>query len=144
MNKINWLSLFLFIALAIVFTLNLANDPEPEPEPNECEYSIFDELKQEWVPCDGYWGWRDAQEWNEIVRKWPRVIVDPDFEYVGEHIKERATADGLTAWGLCMAGNNPPGGFGTAMIKVSKIIGALATPENLMKVEFAEPDEVAE
>jgi len=153
MNKINWVILILLVALSAA-VLSFLKDTEPVGltftnctfvEPNEPEYfhqySIFDELKQEWVPCDGYWAWRDAQEWNEIVRKWPRVIVDPNYEYAGEHIKECATADGLSAWGMCMAGNEPPKNFGQAMIKIGKIVGVLATPENLMKVEFVEPNE---
>lgn len=137
------------IILIILFSLFLGIalvDCTEEPEERyvakkvvlelEQNYAIFDELKQEWVSCDGYWGWVDAQEWNEIVRKWPRVIVDPDYEYTGENIKERALADGLSAWGVCMAGNKPPENFGFAMVKIGKIVGVLATPENLMEVSL--------
>jgi len=39
---------------------------------------------------------------------WPRVLVDPNFRYEGEHIRERAIADGLTGWGNCYAGHQRP------------------------------------
>ena len=131
-------SLFLGIALA-------GCDKEPEElieaaykeglkEYERHEYAIFDELKQEWVSCDGYWEWVEAQKWNETVGIWPRVIVDPNYEYAGENIREQALADGLSAWGICMAGNKPPQNFGLAMVKIGKIVGVLATPENLMEV----------
>ena len=75
----------------------------------------------------------NATEPIETAYQWPRVIVDSGYEYVGENIKERALADGLMAWGICMAGNKPPDNFGLAMVKIGKIVGVLATPENLME-----------
>ena len=65
---------------------------------------------------------------------WPEVVVNPDYKYTGDNIYERAMADGLSAWGVCMAGNNPPKNFGWAMIKIGKEVGVLATPKNLMEV----------
>lgn len=69
----------------------------------------------------------------EFEHGWPEVFTNPDFVYVGLDVKAKAIADGLTGWGNCMAGVEPPksGNFGKAMVKITKIIGIAATPDNL-------------
>ena len=63
---------------------------------------------------------------------WPPILTDPDFEYEGEHVRERAIADGLTGWGLSHAGNKAPQQFGMGMAKISEIVGT-ALPEKLIE-----------
>jgi hypothetical protein len=83
---------------------------------------------------------------NELIKKegdmmgcetkiiWPEVITNPDFEYTGEKIKERAIADGLKAW-ACSRMERRPENFGFGIIKISKVIGScVATEERLRKL----------
>jgi len=67
---------------------------------------------------------------------WPEIFIEANYEYPypTDQLKERAVADGLEGWALCMAGNEHPESFGQGMAKISSIIGESATPENLKKL----------
>ncbi len=62
---------------------------------------------------------------------WPEVITNPDYEYSGEYIRERAIAEGLCAWANCYM-EKPPENFGKGMAKISAIVGS-ASPDYLEK-----------
>jgi len=74
---------------------------------------------------------------------WPEVITNTEYEYVGENIRERAIADGLSAWG-CSRMEKPPDNFGEGMLKIGIILDCVATPEKLMELsdEIIHPDKV--
>ena len=135
MKKETIVVIVLAIIAAIIFLIAGCDEKEEITyETNLRTYTTYDEMTQKDVSTIYYWDMIATRDRSEMLKKWPRVIFDPNHEYAGEFIKERAMADGLTAWGLCMAGNNPPKGFGEAMIKIGKIVGVMATPENLMEV----------
>ena len=64
---------------------------------------------------------------------WPEIFVTgiiPD-----NYPKELLCADGLCAWGICMAGSNIniPEKFGEVMFEISQRLGVSATDSSLMK-----------
>lgn len=90
-----------------------------------------------------YIDWPDAAFDEGVV--WPDVFIEVDYEYPEHNKKEMAVADGLMGWALSMWGYKPPENFGQGLVKIGKIIGEAATPENLkrladeiLKIEGAE------
>lgn len=69
----------------------------------------------------------------QVILIWPEVITNPDYEYTGEYIRERAIADGLAAWGCCSMELRPKN-FGKGMLKIGKILDCVATSEKLMEL----------
>lgn len=69
---------------------------------------------------------------------WPEVFTNSDFVFDGH--KAEAIADGLSGWAICQSGGTPPKLFGQAMVKIGKVLGVSAIPENLRTLadEFLE------
>lgn len=75
-----------------------------------------------------------------LIYFWPEVFTNLEFVYEGPDAKARAIADGLSGWGNCHAGAERPEFFGQGMVKIAKVLGVTATPENLKSLadEFLE------
>ena len=66
---------------------------------------------------DSVW-WPDCFVTGKIDNNRPEIVL---------------CADGLMAWGNCMAGNKPTEHFGEVMVQIGQQLGILATAENLSK-----------
>lgn len=62
---------------------------------------------------------------------YPEVFETGERKYDDKRL---AIADALTGWGNCQAGQTPPENFGKGMVCISKFVGEVLSPDNILEV----------
>lgn len=66
------------------------------------------------------------------MSKFPEIFTNKDFQYgKSENDKNKACADGLDGWAICMKGNPPPETFGIGMAKIGTLLGIKPSADEL-------------